>query len=164
MKFRHSLALFALNLFTLVSAQGMISLVLCGAQRGASCLVIVQSWVNLILTSGVDDAPEPTALPALTLPSSAGAAQSCGGCYVVADVADIVFAPDTVTITGVAVVSMPQGLNGTNGTAYTTVSMRSATLDVGQFSYNTEGLITGAYGGAVSLVDSTVITISGATL
>lgn len=114
-----------------------------------------------MLTRSLDEDPEPTALPAITGP--AGGQVPCGGCYVVADVAGIFFASETVTITDIAVISMPQGLNGTNGTI-TTLSTVIATAPAGQFSYDTAGLLTGTDGGAIALVNSTVITISGAVL
>ena len=94
-------------------------------------------------------------LPAITGPA---ANDQCGGCYVVADVAGIVFGSQQLTTTEVQVISVGVGRNGTN---VTTTSIVEAT---GQFTFNTAGLVTGAGAGFVSYGPSTIITVNGATL
>ena len=95
-------------------------------------------------------------LPAITGPAGSGG--ECGGCYVVADVAGIVFGSEQLTQTEVQVISIATGRNGTNST---TTSVIAAT---GQFTFGTAGLVTGANGGFISYGASTVIEVGGATL
>ena len=93
-----------------------------------------------------------SALPATTAaPNSA-----CGGCYVIADVAAIVFGSELLQ-TATQFVSVGVGRNGTQ---ITTQFLQSG----GEFSFNPSGLITGGGGGGVSPFTGTVVTISGATL
>ena len=86
-----------------------------------------------------------------------GAPQACGGCYVVADVAGVVFGTETLSATATVTQSVGVGLNGSRITTL-------LTENIGQFSFNTGGLlgptqVSGATGGS----NSTYI-LSGATL
>ena len=65
-----------------------------------------------------------TQLPAITGPGSQES--QCGGCYVVADVAGIVFGTETFTQTNTALVSIGVGANGTNITS--TISITAAAV------------------------------------
>ena len=94
-------------------------------------------------------------LPAITGPAGGG---QCGGCYVVADVAGIVFGSKQLTATEVQVISVGVGRNGTNVTTTSVIEAR------GQFTFGTAGLVTGTNGGFISYGASTVITVQGATL
>ena len=98
----------------------------------------------------------PSKLPDI-LGGPTGAPQACGGCYVVADVAGVVFG--TETLSAIATVTQSVGV-GLNGSRVTTL----LTENVGQFSFNTGGLlgptqVPGATGGS----NSTYV-LSGATL
>ena len=97
--------------------------------------------------------------PALT--QSTGAGQQCSGCYIVADVAGVVFGNEVINQTvSTAVVSVVVGLNGTT----TTTSFIAGET---QFTFNPTGIVgTGPAGLGSTAFDfgSTIITVSGATL
>ncbi|MCJ1327199.1 hypothetical protein MMC10_003866 [Thelotrema lepadinum] len=87
--------------------------------------------------------------------STAPANPTCGGCYVIADVAGVVFGNEVVQ-TATNVVSVGTGKNGTQITT-------SFVQQGGEFSFNPSGLITGSPG-EVAFATGTVITVGGATL
>lgn len=73
-----------------------------------------------------------TAVPAIAGPS--GQPSQCGGCYVVADVAGVVFGSQTFTQVNTAVVSIGMGANGTN------VTTTSFTAGAAPFTFDPSGL------------------------
>ena len=99
----------------------------------------------------------PTAAPDLGGISSA--APTCGGCYVVADVAGIVFGSDIVTHTAAtAIVSVVTGLNGSR--LYTTTSIIENSAP---FTFGPTGLIGSGF--AATIINfGTEVTVGGATL
>ena len=96
--------------------------------------------------------------PAPEVIGISSAAPSCGGCYVIADVAGIVFGSEILTQTaGTVQVSVGVGLNGTR---YTTTSFIE---HPGEFTFDVGGLITGNFGATVVNYGPT-ITVGGAVL
>ena len=95
---------------------------------------------------------EGSVAPAIT---GSAAPSACGGCYVIAGVAAVVFGEELVQ-TATQVVSVGIGKNGT------TVTTSYAVPGV-EFSFNPSGLLTGSEPGP-TFAPGTVITISGATL
>lgn len=95
--------------------------------------------------------------PAITAPASAN--PTCGGCYVIAGVAAIVFGDEQLTETATQLVSVGVGKNGTHVTT-------SFQQPVGEFSFNPSGLITtsGEGAGEIQFPPDTIITLSGVTL
>lgn len=87
------------------------------------------------------------------------AAGQCGGCYVVADVAGVVFAPEPLNQTVATAYLIT--IMGKNGTNITSVSIAENTAP---FTFNPSGLITGSRGGATQLITDSIITLSGVTL
>jgi len=82
----------------------------------------------------------------------------CGGCYVIADVAQVLFGSEVVTETATQVVSAGTGRNGTTVTT-------SFVQPLAPFSFDTSGLITGTSAApAFAFPTGTVVTVNGATL
>ena len=101
------------------------------------------------------DSVLPSEVPDLGGPT--GAPQACGGCYVVADVAGVVFGTETLSATVTQVQSVGVGLNGSRVTTFFTEG-------VGQFSFTPGGLIGPTQTPGASGSPGSTFILSGATL
>lgn len=82
----------------------------------------------------------------------------CSGCYVIADVAAILFGDEQLTETATQLVSIGVGKNGTRVTT-------SFVQPIGAFSFNPSGIIQGSgTAGAIQFPTGTIFTISGVEL
>ena len=115
----------------------------------------MQVLIRKCLTDCLAASSLPSQVPDLGGPT--GAAPTCGGCYIVADVAGVVFGTETLSATVTQIQSVGVGLNGSRVTTLFTEG-------IGQFSFNTGGLLgpTQSPGESGSLGSTYVL--SGATL
>ena len=129
-----------------------------GAPQGRAMLC--KEYFGKCLTDS-SYATEPTPLPSALaqLSGITSAAPSCGGCYVVADVAAIVFGAQALTnIAATELVSVGVGLNGSR---YTSISVIA---NEGQFTIDPSGLVTGVFEATVVNFGGPTILVNGATL
>lgn len=120
------------------------------------------TWIFAQLSAGLpQDSALGSALPAITGPSGEGPTTQCGGCYVVADVAGVVFGNQVINQTvAMEIVSIATGRNGSQST------FTSFVQNVTPFTFGPTGLL-GTASPVVPLTlafESTIITFSGVTL
>lgn len=120
------------------------------------------TWIFAQLIAGLpQDSGLVSALSAIIGPSGEGPTTPCGGCYVVADVAGVVFGNRVINQTvGVEIVSIATGRNGSQST------FTSFVQNITPFTFGPTGLL-GTASPVVPLTlafESTVITYSGLTL
>ncbi|MCJ1252869.1 hypothetical protein MMC24_000675 [Lignoscripta atroalba] len=117
------------------------------------------SWIFGQFCVGAPQEPTPLPSALAQLSGITSAAPSCGGCYVVADVAAIVFGAQALTnIAATELVSVGVGLNGSR---YTSISVIA---NEGQFTIDPSGLVTGVFEATVVNFGGPTILVNGATL